>query len=78
MKTLQKERRRWRVLYKGVLFFVNVDRLIQPNTPGLFLEIKSRTWSASDAEQKASTIHEILEIMGIPPEAIIRKEYLEM
>jgi 5-methylthioadenosine/S-adenosylhomocysteine deaminase len=77
-KTLRKERRRWRVLHQGVLFFVNVDRLIEPDIPGLFLEIKSRTWSASDAELKATMIHDMLKLMGIPPEAITRQEYLEM
>jgi 5-methylthioadenosine/S-adenosylhomocysteine deaminase len=77
-RTLQKERRRWRLLYKGVLYFVNVDRLIEPDIPGLFIEIKSRTWSSNDAQEKASAIRDMLDIMGIPLEAIVHQEYLEM
>jgi 5-methylthioadenosine/S-adenosylhomocysteine deaminase len=78
LRTLQKERRRWRLLYKGVLYFVNVDRLIEPDIPGLFIEIKSRTWSSNDAQEKARAIRDMLEIMGIPLDAIVQQEYLEM
>lgn len=77
-RQLQKERRRWRVLYKNVLYFVNVDRLIEPDVSDIFLEIKTRTWSASDAENKAQFIHEMMTILGIDPEKVTRDEYLEM
>jgi len=78
VRTLQKERRRWRLLYKGVLYFVNIDKLIEPTMPDFFIEIKSRTWSAKDAEQKAQTIHEMMEIMGIPTEDVVRQDYPEL
>lgn len=78
LRTLHKERRRWRLLYKGVLYFVNIDKLIDPALPGFYIEIKSRTWSAKDAEQKAQTIHEMMDAMGIGPEAVVRQDYLEM
>lgn len=64
-RSLQKERRRWRLLYKGVLFFLNVDRLIDPAAEGMFIEIKSRTWSLTDAQNKANYIREMLDILGI-------------
>jgi hypothetical protein len=44
----------------------------------LFVEIKSRTWSASDAENKADRIQRMLEIIGVERSDIIREDYLEM
>lgn len=76
--TLHKERRRWRILYKGVLFFVNVDRVIQPELQGTFIELKSRTWSLKDAEHKASLIEEMMGILGLGPQDVIQEEYLEL
>lgn len=75
---LQKERRRWHILYQGVLFYVNVDRVINPQIPGTFIEIKSRTWSSRDAEIKADRIREMLTFMGIGEADILRDDYLEM
>jgi len=77
-RSLQKERRRWRMLYKGVLFFLNVDRLISPAAEGMFIEIKSRTWSLTDAQNKASYIREMLDILGIDLAEAVSKGYLEM
>src|SRR5690606_6664205 len=50
---VHKERRRWRILYKDEDFAINLDQMLLPSLPGYFLEIKSRTWSASDARHKA-------------------------
>ncbi len=77
IKEVNKERRRWRVQYKGVDFEVNADRLFRPAYDDLFLEIKSRTWSAKDALAKAGLIGEMLEIMGVSSEQIVRKEYVD-
>jgi 5-methylthioadenosine/S-adenosylhomocysteine deaminase len=77
-RELHKERRRWRVLYKGVLFFVNIDRFLKPASDNTYMEIKARTWSKSDAENKASFIHEMMDIMGIDMSGVIREDYLEM
>ena len=44
-RTIEKDRRRWHVLYKKTEFAINIDRLIQPQRDGYYLEIKSRTWS---------------------------------
>lgn len=75
---LQKERRRWRIHYQGVVFFVNVDRVIKPELEGLFIEIKSRTWSLADAEIKAERIQQMLEILGLTSADLVHEDYLEM
>ncbi|MGB1287432.1 MAG: amidohydrolase family protein [Aggregatilineales bacterium] len=75
---LVKDRRRWRVLYKGVLFFVNVDSLQEPVTSDLYIELKSRTWSMTDAELKADYIREMMEILGLSREDAVRQDYLDM
>ncbi len=77
-RELEKDRHRWHVLYQGVLFYLNLDRVIKPELPGLFLEIKSRTWSARDAEVKAERISEMLEILGLDESAILHTDYLDL
>jgi 5-methylthioadenosine/S-adenosylhomocysteine deaminase len=76
-RAIQKERKRWHILYKGVLFYVNVDTMMAPVIRGTFIEIKSQTWSRLDAEYKATLISEILAHLGLTPEKLIRKEYIE-
>jgi 5-methylthioadenosine/S-adenosylhomocysteine deaminase len=75
---LVKERRRWHLEYKGVLFFLNIDRVLTPALPNIFIELKTRTWSAKDAENKAKMILEMLDILRINPADIVRADYLEM
>jgi 5-methylthioadenosine/S-adenosylhomocysteine deaminase len=77
-RELAKDRRRWHIHYQGVLFYVNVDRVLKPELPATFIEIKSRTWSAVDAENKAHRIQEMLKIIGVSADDIIQEEYLEM
>ncbi len=74
---IEKDRRRWLVVYKNTEFFVNVDRLIRPAQDGYFLEIKSRTWSKRDAEEKARLIGELLALFGTEPGATVREEYVD-
>jgi 5-methylthioadenosine/S-adenosylhomocysteine deaminase len=76
-RELHKDRRRWHIHYQGVLFYVNVDRVLKPELGDTFIEIKSRTWSASDAENKAGRIQAMLRILGIGESDIIEDEYLE-
>lgn len=76
-REVQKERMRWHILYKGVLFYVNVDTMQSPFAGQTFLEIKSQTWSQRDAEYKAHLVTEILSILGLSPDKRMRKEYLE-
>ncbi len=74
-KSLRKERRRWRILYKGVLFFVNIDTFIEPAHEGIYVELKSRTWSLSDAEVKANYIHEMMQLLGLGSSDVIEEDY---
>jgi 5-methylthioadenosine/S-adenosylhomocysteine deaminase len=77
-RQVEKERFRWHLLYKGVLFYVNLDKMINPPIDGYFVEIKSRTWSRRDAEYKATLISEMLvNVLGLTPEKRVRKEYIE-
>lgn len=77
-RTLEKERRRWRILYKGVLFYVNLDRIVKPAMPGFYIELKARTWSLSDAQVKANYIDEMLDILKIDRTQALPKDYLEL
>ncbi len=74
---VEKERRRWRVIYKGEDFAINIDEL-HGAEPGLFLEIKSRTWSLRDAEHKAALIGEMLREFGVREDQLEKREYVEM
>lgn len=75
---VHKDRRRWRILYKETDFAVNLDRVKKPGLPGYFLEIKSRTWSRSDAERKAELITELLQLFGVETEGVLRREYVDL
>jgi 5-methylthioadenosine/S-adenosylhomocysteine deaminase len=78
LREIHKERLRWHILYKGVLFYVNIDTMMLPKVEGTFLEIKSQTWSKRDAEYKATLLSEILvDILGVTPEKRVRKEYVD-
>lgn len=76
-RTVEKERRRWHVAYRGVEFYVNLDRLVVPHVDGFYLEIKSRTWSRRDAQEKAAIISELVALFGVSPEAH-EVEYVEL
>lgn len=73
-----KERRRWRILYKETDFAVNLDQMEKPPLSGYFLEIKSRTWSRTDAERKADLITELLELFGVDLADVQREEYADL
>lgn len=77
-RTLEKERRRWRILYKGVLFYVNLDKLVKPAMPNYYIELKARTWSLSDAQVKANYMEEMLDILSIDRVKAVHKDYLEI
>ena len=74
-KRVDKMRRRWHVKYKGVEFAVNLDRLTQPSSDQVYLEIKARTWSKQDAVQKAEMISEILGLLAVDKAGLVRDEY---
>jgi len=66
------------VRYGGTDFAVNLDRMTKPELPGIFLEIKSRTWSRQDAERKAELIGELLELLGVQEQELVKQEYVEL
>jgi 5-methylthioadenosine/S-adenosylhomocysteine deaminase len=77
-REVEKDRRRWLVAYRGVQFYVHVDRLLNPATAGYFLEVKSRTWSRRDAQDKSAIISELLERLGARPDQTIEEDYVEL
>ena len=74
---VHKERRRFHVRYGNTEFSINIDRLLEPAIPGAFLEIKSRTWSARDAERKAELIGDLLGHFDVADKVLQREEYLD-
>jgi 5-methylthioadenosine/S-adenosylhomocysteine deaminase len=75
---VDKERQRWLVVYRGVEFYVHLDRLLSPPADGYFLELKSRTWSQRDARDKAAIITELLAVFGARPDETIGEGYVEL
>ncbi len=74
---VDKDRLRWLVRYKKEEFFINLDRLDTPDL-GYYLEIKSRTWSRRDAEEKASCSSELILLLGGSLENTITQDYVEI
>jgi 5-methylthioadenosine/S-adenosylhomocysteine deaminase len=77
-RTVEKDRRRWLIAYRGVQFYVHVDRLLNPTAEGFFVEVKSRTWSRRDASDKAALITELLERLGVRPNETVVEDYVEL
>jgi 5-methylthioadenosine/S-adenosylhomocysteine deaminase len=77
-REVEKDRRRWLVAYRGAQFYVHVDRLIRPARGGWFVEVKSRTWSRRDAQDKAAIITELLGRFGATPQDALDDGYVEL
>lgn len=75
---VHKERQRYRIRYGGTDFAINLDRLMKPEFPGVFLEIQSRTWSRQDAERKAELIGELLELLQVQEPELVRQQYVDL
>ena len=73
---IEKDRRRWLLVYRGVEFYVHLDRLMSPPSDGYFVEVKSRTWSRRDAEDKAAVIDELLALFGAIPDDTLSDGYV--
>jgi len=73
-----KQRRRFHVFYQDTDFVINVDQVRLGGQDGCYLEIKSRTWSARDAERKAGLIGEILDRLGTSRDARLKVEYVDL
>jgi 5-methylthioadenosine/S-adenosylhomocysteine deaminase len=74
---VDKDRLRWLVRYKNEEFFINLDRVETPDL-GYYLEIKSRTWSRRDAEEKAGCSSELIGVLGGALENTITLDYVEI
>lgn len=74
---VEKDRLRWRILFQGTEFYINLDRMNKPDL-GYYLEIKSRTWSRRDAEYKAEIAINLLHFLGASDKETIRQDYLEL
>ncbi len=75
---MEKDRSRWHIHYQGVLYYINVDKMVKPARSETFIEIKSRTWSLEDAEHKADGIRRMMELLGISAQDAVQQEYLDM
>jgi 5-methylthioadenosine/S-adenosylhomocysteine deaminase len=73
-----KRRQRFHIIYEETDFAINLDQLRAPQMDGYYLEIKSRTWSARDAERKAELIGELLELFGVKTEDRLKIEYVDV
>ncbi len=74
---IEKKRLRWLVRYKQEEFYVNIDTVSKPQI-GHYLEVKSRTWSRTDAQEKAAHIAELITLLGANPEKTVTQDYAEI
>lgn len=74
---IQKDRLRWRVIYRGTEFYINLDHVEEPDL-GYFLEVKSRTWSKRDAEHKAELGTQLLQFLGSSSDETVTQDYIEI
>jgi 5-methylthioadenosine/S-adenosylhomocysteine deaminase len=74
---LDKVRLRWLVNFQDTEFYVNLDHFENPNL-GDYLEIKSSTWSRSDAEHKAKLATELITLLGGSLRKTITRDYVEI
>jgi 5-methylthioadenosine/S-adenosylhomocysteine deaminase len=74
---IEKHRLRWRVIFQGTEFYINLDRVDDPDL-GHFLEVKSRTWSRRDAEHKALVAVELMEFLSASSQDTLTEDYVEI
>lgn len=74
---LDKVRYRFHIVFKGIKFFVNVDTMGSPNI-GKFVEIKSKTWSRIDAQQKTKLVTSLMEFLGLDSTNMLTEDYHEL
>ncbi|RIK30457.1 MAG: amidohydrolase [Anaerolineae bacterium] len=75
--TIEKDRLRWFIKYKETEFYVNLDHMTTPPL-GHFLEVKSRTWSRKDADNKAQLVKELLELLGAANNETVADDYIDV
>ncbi|NWG05476.1 MAG: amidohydrolase family protein [Chloroflexi bacterium] len=74
---IEKDRLRWFIKYKETEFYVNLDTVSEPPL-GNFLEVKSRTWSRKDADNKAHLLNELLSILGADGGEAVTEDYIDI
>jgi 5-methylthioadenosine/S-adenosylhomocysteine deaminase len=74
---IEKDRKRYLVKFNEEEFFINIDKILNP-AMGYFLEVKSRTWSEKDAEEKSSTIIDLINFLGVRSEEKLTEDYFEI
>jgi len=74
---IDKDRLRWQIKYKDTEFFVNLDKVTEPEL-GHFLEVKSSTWSRKDADNKAHLVSELLSLLGASGGETVTKDYIDI
>ena len=74
---IEKDRLRWLIKYKETEFYINLDHAIAPDL-GNFIEIKSRTWSRKDAENKSRLVNELLALLGASQSDVVADDYVEI
>jgi 5-methylthioadenosine/S-adenosylhomocysteine deaminase len=77
-REVEKDRHRWLVAFRGVQFYVHLDHLVTPHAGAYFLEVKSRTWSRRDAQDKAAIITELLARLGARADEATEEGYVEL
>lgn len=73
-----KHRRRCHIVYKDTDFAINLDHLKGSESHNVYLEIKSRTWSAKDALHKAELISQLLEKFNFSTQNQFKIEYVDL
>ncbi len=74
---IEKDRLRWLVKYQETEFFVNIDTIIEPKI-GTFLEVKTKTWSRTDAQHKAILAADLLYYLGLSVSDATHEDYFSM
>jgi 5-methylthioadenosine/S-adenosylhomocysteine deaminase len=75
--SIAKDRERWLIKFRNTEFFVNLDDMRDPAL-GSFVELKSRTWSRRDAEQKAALSTELLDVLGLGSSQTVSTDYIDV
>jgi 5-methylthioadenosine/S-adenosylhomocysteine deaminase len=74
---VEKHRLRWRVIFQGTEFYINLDRVDDPAL-GHFLEVKSRTWSRRDAEHKALVARDLMDYLCTSSQETLTQDYVDI
>ncbi len=76
-KEVNKVRLRYLITFENEEFYINLDTVLKPSL-GNFLEVKTRTWSERDAEEKAKLVSKLVTFLGAAPEKTQVEDYVAM